>query len=408
MKSYLAGARAHSSRRYQEETGLTPKSDETVRSGTLPPPELNPLLNPILNKNLGRWAEVYFTNPPDKRDEAVLNLVHQLESVAAIAEEPPRSSVHMQRQAISSEFDPNVLMCRECGFENEIHQKFCGDCGALLGASSTADTKDFRPHKPEPAGLAGNEPAPPESESVNFAPPQFGSILHLADSAPLTLGGKSARDYSEPDDAASFAGVYAEPARLKRSYRVSIGVALAVIIGGLVYVAWRGGQASPDQAILPAPSPPPVTQPAPSREPAQTASAPGESASPTSAPSTPAAGPVAETPGKNSLPPAQTKDSNSVNAPVPSTGGSEELATALGFLNGVGHQRDTAQAAQWLWKSVEKQNTAATVLLAGLYLHGDGVPKSCDQGRILLDAAAIKGNKEAATLLRNLQAFGCE
>ena len=41
-------------------------------------------------------------------------------------------------------------------------------------------------------------------------------------------------------------------------------------------------------------------------------------------------------------------------------------------------------------------------------LDGSGVPKNCDQGRVLLDAAAIKGNKEAADLLRNLQAFGCE
>ena len=78
------------------------------------------------------------------------------------------------------------------------------------------------------------------------------------------------------------------------------------------------------------------------------------------------------------------------------------------FLNGIGEQRDSAAAAQWLWKAVEKQNTAATVLLAGLYLRGDGVQKNCDQGRVLLDAAADKGNKDAANLLRNLQTFGCQ
>jgi uncharacterized protein len=96
------------------------------------------------------------------------------------------------------------------------------------------------------------------------------------------------------------------------------------------------------------------------------------------------------------------------NSSATSANGSQELTTALGFLNGVGQERDSSQAAQWLWKAVEKKNTAADVLLAGLYLRGDGVQKNCDQGRILLDAAADKGSKDAANLLRNLQAFGCE
>jgi hypothetical protein len=43
-----------------------------------------------------------------------------------------------------------------------------------------------------------------------------------------------------------------------------------------------------------------------------------------------------------------------------------------------------------------------------LYLRGDGVPKNCDQARLLLDAAARKGGTAAAERLRNLQAFGCE
>lgn len=42
-------------------------------------PELNPLLNPLLADNMGRWAEVYFTAPPERREEAVLELLHELE-----------------------------------------------------------------------------------------------------------------------------------------------------------------------------------------------------------------------------------------------------------------------------------------------------------------------------------------
>jgi hypothetical protein len=45
---------------------------------TLPDPELNPLLNPLLAAHMGRWAEVYFTTPPEKRAQAVSELVREL------------------------------------------------------------------------------------------------------------------------------------------------------------------------------------------------------------------------------------------------------------------------------------------------------------------------------------------
>jgi TPR repeat protein len=73
-----------------------------------------------------------------------------------------------------------------------------------------------------------------------------------------------------------------------------------------------------------------------------------------------------------------------------------------------GTPRDSGEAAQWLWKAVGKGNPAATMALSDLYLRGDGVPKSCDQARLLLEAAARKGATDAAEKLNNLQAFGCE
>ena len=79
------------------------------------------------------------------------------------------------------------------------------------------------------------------------------------------------------------------------------------------------------------------------------------------------------------------------------------------YLNGTdGQTRDTAQAAKWLWKSVAKHNGAATILLADLFLKGDGVSKNCEQARLLLDAAASRGLVGAGERLRNLQAFGCQ
>jgi TPR repeat protein len=73
-----------------------------------------------------------------------------------------------------------------------------------------------------------------------------------------------------------------------------------------------------------------------------------------------------------------------------------------------GQARDSAQAAQWLWKAIAKHNGPATLQLADLYLKGDGVPKNCEQARVLLDSAALRGMKGAGERLRNLQAFGCQ
>ena len=60
-----------------------------------------------------------------------------------------------------------------------------------------------------------------------------------------------------------------------------------------------------------------------------------------------------------------------------------------------------------LWKAVGKQNTRADILLADLYRLGDGVPKNCDQARLLLVAAAKKSAAGAADKLRNLESSGC-
>ena len=107
-------------------------------------------------------------------------------------------------------------------------------------------------------------------------------------------------------------------------------------------------------------------------------------------------------------PAPQAADEKNPAATV-SGSGSEELATARRYLDGTdGQQQNPAEAVNWLWKAVAKRNTEATLLLSDLFLKGNGVPKSCDQGRVLLDAAATRGSKDAAERLRHLQAFGCQ
>jgi len=89
--------------------------------------------------------------------------------------------------------------------------------------------------------------------------------------------------------------------------------------------------------------------------------------------------------------------------------GAEELAIAESYLSGTqGKARDSSEAAQWLWKSVGKQNAVAALLLSDLYVTGDGVPRNCDQARLLLDAAARKGVPGAGERIRDLPNVGCQ
>lgn len=87
-------------------------------------------------------------------------------------------------------------------------------------------------------------------------------------------------------------------------------------------------------------------------------------------------------------------------------GGGAELAQAQRYLSPA--SRDSAEAAKWLWKSVSKENPKAVLLLSDLYAKGDGVPKSCDQARLLLTVAARKGQAEAASRLQSFDAGGCQ
>src|SRR2546430_13560143 len=61
------------------------------------------------------------------------------------------------------------------------------------------------------------------------------------------------------------------------------------------------------------------------------------------------------------------------------------------------HSRsDRSALAQQLWSAVEAGDSSAEAALAQLYLTGDGVPRSCEQARVLLRAASKKGNIAAS------------
>ena len=68
------------------------RKDDPNLTDTLPDPRLNPMINPRLGKNLGRWAKVYYTTPPERRDQAVLELVRELEGGEVPEEEVTAAS----------------------------------------------------------------------------------------------------------------------------------------------------------------------------------------------------------------------------------------------------------------------------------------------------------------------------
>jgi hypothetical protein len=60
-----------------------------------------------------------------------------------------------------------------------------------------------------------------------------------------------------------------------------------------------------------------------------------------------------------------------------------------------------------LWTLVENGDTHAELALAEHYLYGEGVNQSCAQARVLLQAAARRGNDEAKRRLGELSRLGC-
>jgi len=79
--------------------------------------------------------------------------------------------------------------------------------------------------------------------------------------------------------------------------------------------------------------------------------------------------------------------------------GAEELDKAR-------NASDSVAAAAWLWKATAKGNPYAPVLLADMYIKGDGVPRSCEQAVVLLKTAAEKENARARNRLASMYATG--
>lgn len=395
------------------------QSEESAGSSTQPRPELNPLLNPLLAENMKRWAEVYFSAAPGDRDQAVRALLEELRekrSNALLAEEAgsPLSEPH-GTTSISSR--PDTVSCIQCGQENPRSYQFCGNCGSELEKAVAKAAHDSAPWQrwEDPEYSEEGAAEPPDATGPAYAPPGYHGLS--------ILQGGSEIDSDAPD--------FMYEAAPRHRSRIFLGLFFALVIGGLGYKAWKATQGT-EKAYAPPPPPVSAADNGPSGTPegatatektdtdAAAKSAKSEKAGSSIPPQKRAqevesASPKAETASKAEddtadagQPITKRGNASAPAPPVPSTGaaanGSEELSVAQQYLSG----RKNSQAASWLWKSVGKHNGQATLLLADLYLKGDGVSKNCDQARILLDSAARKGVAGAGERLRHLAAFGCQ
>lgn len=447
------------------------QEQESDREGHLPEPELNPMMNPKLGENLGRWAQVYFTAPPEKRKEAVEELLRELES-----EDP---------NYVPPAIVTKTIECPACHERNETGHKFCGLCGASLNGATrpaTARTAErsereietervdhppvqehevFRPVAPPPAVERRIAPLPVEVERRLYRAPaartEERETYQPAAEPPIVRKPVEAREEREvyrpapPPPAREVYRPAPPPPREEPDVewlreRTLVGLAeddskssgigkyifIAILVIGVAFAGleWLSrtppktvevvqGQpktdTTPPQVNKEAPAPPADNQPVAEQKPPT---------KPQQSPATEKTAPQANAPAENT--PAQAKVPAAERARITPTSatprvsdeppaeesslsGVQELNTAEGYLQGrYGNSRNTSEAAKWLWKSVGKQNTTASVLLANLYMQGDGVSKSCDQARVLLVAAAKKGSSVAAQNLRNLESGGCK
>jgi hypothetical protein len=412
----------------------TDEPDVTI----LPEPDLNPLMNPLLAKHMGRWAEVYFTTPPEKRAEAVSELVRELtrNSPTVDITTPPSHTNEDRIDEAPQDFPDQLvigkpfaqqtatLICGSCGSGNSAAQRFCGMCGAPVTFSEESDSQEIAQEAPVNARVwdtaEGSVLNRADTTATDSTPGFYAHDEDFAASEKLPVSSTGWR----PTEFHSL--MQYEPEPTPRNYRIYVGLAVVAVLASLVYITWRSNTTLWSSGAAPAALP--EAAPAPSGE-AQTA-APAKSAEAATTLPNPANDSPPARPATAPLPQKQKQPSQSAendrglrsrfgpaiipaaansSAIAPEQSGSEELATAEKYLNaGPGMGRNSPQAVAWLWRAVAKQNLTATMLLSDLYLRGDGVAKSCDQARLLLDVAARKGRAAAAERLRNMQAFGCQ
>jgi hypothetical protein len=259
-------------------------------------------------------------------------------------------------------------------------------------------------------------PAPAREKSVSPTPPASSQTEEPLDSLPI---------YSEPGadplfaippayDAAGRVNV-SEPAGKSRwggelFLWILIGILGGSLLGSAYLYGVHVGQSEIKSAPRPAAESGPLTEsPTPAPAPAP---APTVSSEPASAPS----GALVNTTkaGDAAASTSQFPGAEGIGAVAPGKNaqqaaedGKSELAAAMALFDGDNGYRDPSKAVELLWAGVANGNSDAEVILAGLYITGNSVPKSCEQARSLLNAAVKSGNAQAKMNLETMKTNGC-
>lgn len=414
------------------------RTKDSSHPSTLPPEDLNPLVNPLLAQNMGRWAEVYFTNLPENRDQAVTDLLLELQEQAATAQAdappdtpaaPDNVSAILAPAAQGEDVSALMLRCPECGHENRNDHNFCGACRAQLRGEAGAyphldpyvdaalTESQFDDAKSD-AGLrgagwnngarSGQEPeqnSAPTSQSRDENFDQRGihsegyiddlrkDGLRQSDRRQQDDRRKNDRSRNDPqrsindpqgDDAADLFR-FSTPAPTPR-YRLYAGIVIAVAIAFLLYRGWSSGYFATG-ASHSAPQLPPSTAES------------SESSAGTSAPASATPGsirPAAKTPNASFDGKTDPVRTEAALKPVPSeTDLSKSPAgTPVG-------------AAATGAPQLPSDNGSAELAQAKIYLNGsDGKPRNSAEAATLLWKAVAKQNAEATELLGNLYLKG--
>ena len=374
----------------------------------LPKPELNPMMNPTLGRNLGRWAHVYFTSPPEKREEAVTELLRELESETPESSSFSQPAQHgasriQERERLINQFfetservfsddaepehsfsqvsndpaAPTEVNCPACSHGNSGEQKYCGNCGASL-SGNTQDTGVARSTRRSAGAQTHDDTQWLRERALNsfeqYDAPAGGGLKYLVFIFLILFAGFAYMRWVQSRP--SLAAVLKPAAVSRTSVPPSESATPAA-----EPVSDRPDHTAPEQVIKENPSAPKAATPQVTQNPI------------------PASLRSKETVTKSSDLPA--------SAQMPASGSSQDLLLAHQYLEGRNGSRNAPQAARLLWSAVAKQNSDAAVLLSDLYARGDGVPKSCDQARLLLVAAAKKGSAQASEQLRSFYSHGC-
>jgi hypothetical protein len=319
-------------------------------------------MNPLLGQNLGRWAQVYFTNPPEKRELAVTALLRELER-----QTPETMASHkFGAEKPADEARVHEIVCPRCRHRNEVTQRFCGFCGSFLRTDLTTSAQN------EPKNRTPRQ-TPPQTQEV----PLDGALREIQ-----WLRDKALESAVQPRPE-----TYRSWKLWKSKFWILGPVLFVVIFAYLEGTSVRRASSKDHPSSQPGRA---LVSPIQTTQASSRAEYRGDEG-------------VVSDPATASV----THSAGGADQPGAAANGTEELRLAQRHLSGIGGTRDSTEAAQWLWKAVAKHNTNAILLLADLYLRGDGVPKSCDQARLLLVAAAAKGAAEADQKLNGFDSNGC-